>query len=96
MSTDGVRPDVDKKAEAMVARMGMLGRNARRAQPPKPLALTTTQALFLRSKGQAFRELWVKRLERGLTPLQMEQLDHCLFEWAREMGIELPKFEDDK
>lgn len=40
-----------------------------------PAPLTDDEAAFFRSKGMAFRELWGKRLARGLTVDQRELLD---------------------
>jgi hypothetical protein len=46
--------------------------------------LTDDEAAFFRSKGVAFRELWGKRLARGLTVDQKNHLDGLVAEFLRQ------------
>lgn len=44
--------------------------------------ITNNEADFFKTKGAAFRELWGKRLSRGLNPDQKERLDSMVQEFV--------------
>jgi hypothetical protein len=55
-------------------------------KPVEETPITSDQARFFKTKGKAFRELWGKRLSRGLTPALALQLKTMIDEFVINEG----------
>lgn len=73
-------PDSEHEALYQKRLLELQGR-MRHAETP----ITEREAAFFRSKGQAFRALWGKRLARGLTHDQHGQLSSLILDFERKV-----------
>lgn len=53
----------------------------------QPAPLSDEEMMFFNSKGKAFRELWGKKLVKGLTESEKERFEGLMLTFLREKGI---------